>query len=130
MAVAREENEATSSSEGGERRNKTAESKPSGTVGHSAPLLSRSSENSAAGKFSLPKIASPLPTPPRIGYYSMPLSGASGTERKSPPSKLHLAQRSRQKQLEEEEKLSKQQVETLNAHYQKLEMVANFLEPI
>lgn len=60
--------------------------KSSGTVGFSAPLVSRSLENSTTSKFSLPKLASPLPTPPRTGYFSMPLSGP-GTASKSPPSR-------------------------------------------
>ncbi|KAL2903775.1 hypothetical protein RDABS01_002485 [Bienertia sinuspersici] len=54
--------------------------KPSGSAGFSAPLVSRTAENSAISKF-VPKIASPLPIPPQVGYFSMPLSG-SGTATK------------------------------------------------
>ncbi|KAK9675342.1 hypothetical protein RND81_11G001600 [Saponaria officinalis] len=56
-------------------------------VGFSAPLISRSPENSATNKSSAPKQASMLPVPPpAVSFSSMPLSNPRG-ETRSPPSR-------------------------------------------
>ncbi|KAL9246604.1 hypothetical protein vseg_020120 [Gypsophila vaccaria] len=58
----------------------------SGFVGFSAPLVSRSPENSAANKFSTSNKASVLPAPPMVSFSSMPLSNPRD-ETRSPPSR-------------------------------------------
>lgn len=60
--------------------------KPSAGVGFSAPLASRSPEITTTSKSSMAKKASPLPAPPLVGYFSMPLSVA-GTATKFPLSR-------------------------------------------
>ncbi|KAH9627244.1 hypothetical protein KSS87_018520 [Heliosperma pusillum] len=55
-------------------------------VGFSAPLISRSPENSSANKFSALKKVSVLPAPPVVSISSMPLSNHGGG-RRSPPSR-------------------------------------------
>ncbi|KMT07374.1 hypothetical protein BVRB_6g150000 [Beta vulgaris subsp. vulgaris] len=60
--------------------------KPSGGVGFSAPLASRSPEITTTSKSSMAKKSSPLPAPPLVGYFSMPLSVA-GTATKFPLSR-------------------------------------------
>ncbi|XP_057542006.1 uncharacterized protein At2g33490-like [Amaranthus tricolor] len=60
--------------------------KSSGTIGFSAPLASKSSEDVTTIKSYVPKIASRLPAPPQVGYFSMPLS-VSATATKSPSSR-------------------------------------------